>query len=290
MTTKTKSCHCPSEIIPTNYIYCFSYSGGGYMEIPIGLGAISKLKSSGKVFADEERGIFQCNSCGAHFRHGDCWLHTPTGHYVFFGHTCSDKYGLLADRDEWEMEVKGIKARKAAQIQEVMTKELQESVLNANPGLLEAFDSQAGFVQNIRANFERTGFITSRQIDAILAVHEKSKTENKISAKAGKCAVTGTIVSCKPHDNGFGGCVKMTVKVEDNEGCYFVWGTLPTKLKDEINLLYSKIHKVNPDFCFFKGFQVSFTATFTASPKDESFAFFKRPSKPSLVSTEKVEV
>lgn len=297
MTTKTKSCHCPSEIIPTNYIYCFSYSGGGFMEPPIGLRAISKLRAEGKKFADPERGTFQCNSCGAHFRHGDCWLHVPTGEYVFFGQICSDKYGFLAERDEWQMEVKNTKARKAKLILEEIIREKQEKVLADNPALIEAFDNQAAFIQRIKEGFEHNGFITEKQIAAILQTHERSKTEIKIAALSGKREITGTILSCKPYENGFGGCTKMTVKVGDDSGFYIAWGTLPAKLESAMDDVYAKEQNIandrwspSPDLPFYKGFIVSFTATFTVSDKDESFCFFKRPSKVSLISTKKVEV
>ena len=290
MATKTKSCHCPSEIIPANYIYCFSYSGGGFMEPPIGLRAISRLREEGKKFADEERGTFQCNSCGAHFRHGDCWLHAPTGEYVFFGQICSDKYGFLAERDEWEIEVKATKARKATLIQEQVVRERQERVLTDNPTLLAAFDNQTHFIQKIKCQFEHNGYISEKQIAAVIETHERSKTQNKIAAILGKQKVTGTIVKCAMYNSGYGSCMKATIKIGDDSGFYLVWGTLAQCIQDQIEVSYSKIHCVNPDLDYFKGFVVSFTATFKASPKNESFAFFKRPSKASLVSTKKVEV
>lgn len=96
--------------------------------------------------------------------------------------------------------------------------------------------------------------------------------------------VTGEVVSVKAHESHYGWHYsgnyrvpnvewKMTVKVSTPEGVYLVWGSVP-----------SAISEVK------KGDVVSFDAKLVAGNRDESFGFFKRPTKSVVVKSTEEKV
>ena len=86
--------------------------------------------------------------------------------------------------------------------------------------------------------------------------------------------VAGEIVSITMKETSFGDVAKMTVKVTTEAGVWFVWGTLPTFTGDDGGYAYAR-----------KGDEVEFVAKLEQGrgddgrERDESFAFFKRPTK-----------
>lgn len=80
----------------------------------------------------------------------------------------------------------------------------------------------------------------------------------------GRIEITGKVLTVKVVDNMYGRTVKMLVG--DDRG-FKVWGTRPDSLWQAD-----------------KGARVSFTAAVTKSDKDESFGFYKRPTKAKLLT------
>ena len=62
----------------------------------------------------------------------------------------------------------------------------------------------------------------------------------------------------------------MTLKVETDAGTWLAWGTCPSGL-------------LGGDFGI-RGCRVRFDAKLTRSDRDEHFAFFKRPTKPAILT------
>jgi hypothetical protein len=108
--------------------------------------------------------------------------------------------------------------------------------------------------------------LTERQIECLKDCVDraaKEAAEPKTDVPEGRLQITGTVLSVKWQDNGYGGCEKMLVK--DGRG-FKVWGSVPSSL--EVN----------------RGDVVTFTATVERSDNDSNFGFFKRPTKADKVS------
>ena len=84
-----------------------------------------------------------------------------------------------------------------------------------------------------------------------------------------RVTVTGTVSKVAVHENDYGYRKVMTVVLDNGAR---VWGTVP-----------AAIYEVGA------GDTVTFTATFSRSDRDETFGFFKRPSKASMVRCEAAE-
>lgn len=130
------------------------------------------------------------------------------------------------------------------------------------------------FYDSLLSQFSSNGALSERQIDAVYRAIERDKEyAAKKAAEAaahppapvveGKIVVTGEIISIKLHQNAYG--VREVMTVRDDRG-FKVWGTQPTSLYDaEV------------------GSRVTFTATVKKSDNDETFRFFRRPTKAAIL-------
>lgn len=131
--------------------------------------------------------------------------------------------------------------------------------------------------------------LTDNQISALrrsveqAAEREAHKGENPVVE--GRIEIHGTIISTKEDDGMYGTTYKMLV--EDERG-FRVFGSIPQSFWDEVAFLgsYRKSAWGETDGVMtkLKGMEVRFTATVEKSDKDESFGFFKRPTKASVVA------
>lgn len=105
------------------------------------------------------------------------------------------------------------------------------------------------------------GPLTERQVEAVRRIAaERAADPEPAPVVEGRGVVTGRILSRKWVDSPYGsGALKVTVL--DDRG-FKVYGTLPAAIDDAQ-----------------KGDRVTFTAAVTVSGDDETFGFFKRPSK-----------
>lgn len=132
------------------------------------------------------------------------------------------------------------------------------------------------------------GFVTDKQraaADRILVKLAEPKKE-KTPVPTGKVAITGTIVSIKEVPNPYAyNSSTLKMVVEDDRG-FRVYGTLPSRLqypcpRGEGGWIVEEDKEGNetwfrsPD----KGDRCSFNANVEASNNDESFGFYKRPTK-----------
>lgn len=96
---------------------------------------------------------------------------------------------------------------------------------------------------------------------------EREAAEVKVAVPEGRQEFTGRVLSVKEKDNGFDIRLVMTVRVETETGVFRLWGTVPSSLRDDEDLV---------------GKTVIFTATTSRSDRDDSFGFFKRPAKAKI--------
>lgn len=272
-------CHRPSEIVPADYNYLFSYSMP-FQGLPMGIfwdkaqDAFFGAKSFGEPF---RLSLCNCHVCGSAFTHGDLWKHIPSGQVIAIGHQCAEKYSLCADRADWRR-VKASEIEKAEKERlRQESKERREKVLTENPGLVNAFELDNQITRDIKERFERHGYLSDKQIALVLRLHEQAQQreadkESYCAAPTGKTTVTGEIISTKYHDTDFGCTPKMTVKVQNGDKFFLVWSTIPAAIADSTPMLRD-----------LRGSHIQFTATLSTG-RDHHFAFAKRPSKASLVS------
>jgi hypothetical protein len=232
----------------------------------------------------------KCTVCGASFVYGDVWKHEPTGEHIHVGHECAEKYQMLADRSEWELQLGRL--REAAAVALVRSRNTEERVafLAANPGLEVAFVvgqlAEEERVAGTRAasrglaillDLERRFFnfrgLSEKQVELALKLGREilcpappAEKEKNVAAPTGRVAFRGTILKVEERETAFGTATKATMKITTPEGVWIAWGTLPAAISEAE-----------------KGDVVELTGTLEAG-REPHFAFFKRPSKASIVA------
>lgn len=306
--TNRNDVHRPGLINPEDYKYLFSYSYSG----PDGIGYNTGLLRAVRTGETQLEPIFEardghlvtvghrkvtspwgklpfftkttgsqsgCDVCGAHYLHGDAWLHQPTGEVVLIGHMCADKMGTVPARGEWTANLKFIaQLRKTAKYQLEAAKRKAESAskverfLANNPGLEEALRFDHYISRDLFANLTKWGSLSEKQVELahkIVTQEEEKKNTKLANVPTGRVSVEGTVLSTKAVDTDFGTTFKMLVEVKSEEGTYKVFGTIPSLLLDSVQ-------------GSLKGCRVAFTAAF--QPKEPGFGFFSRPTSPKLVA------
>jgi len=287
--------HRPGAIIPANYEYVFSYNGasssGGWPVPSYGINCeidqrtvvknddgtetvtngkhaddghccVTGLLHVAKVkFGGGSQSTCKCGVCGVHFVYGDVWKHLPTSEYIHIGHTCSDKYSLLADRSAYELQLDRLRAAAAVQCKKAKNEELRTKFLANYPGLERALQTNHPIVRDIASKFTEYRSLSERQVNLVFKLHGEVEAacvdhsdcrEDLAIGKA--CFATrpvaqvevnvpapvsvdrqtfeGVIVSTKVQDSNFGSSYKMTVKVTTPTGVWLAWGTVPQALLD----------------------------------------------------------
>ncbi len=85
-----------------------------------------------------------------------------------------------------------------------------------------------------------------------------------VTVPTGRVAVAGEILSARYRDTMYGVTIKVTLKADAG---YKLWGTLPSALEPD------------GDLDLVIGRHIAFTATLEPSERDQTFGFYKRPSK-----------
>lgn len=136
-------------------------------------------------------------------------------------------------------------------------------------GQIEFLNSLKGdFAISLRSDLEHNGKLTDKQIatlDQIAA--EKANEPEATPVLEGRMTVTGTIKSFKSTEGyGYYSAPVWKMVVLDDRG-FKVYGSVPASLADAE-----------------KGDRITFTATLTPSPDDETFGWFKRPTKATIIT------
>lgn len=292
---KRTDIHRKGAIVPGEYTYVLSYSGAGANGEPsFGINCAldrAKRDNQGYVIASGEHdpdghccvvGLREvarvpfsafgcggsCTACGAWFRHGDVWKHTPSGEYIHLGHECASKYGDMKELSRAELE-RGRTARAlATAVERHQRMAEREEVLAAHPNLENALQVDHRIVRDIRERFytQRPRLSEAQRELVFKLAHEAYAPagfpEAHVAAPEGRTVVRGLVVSAKWHDSDWGSTKKITVKVETPEGSWLCWCTAPAQISEGCQ----------------RGATVEFTATLSRG-RDPHFAFGKRPSK-----------
>lgn len=142
-------------------------------------------------------------------------------------------------------------------------------------GLGVALKGEHRILADLAEKVDLYGSLSDKQV--ALAFKIAGELENrvevaKVTPAAGRTEIAGLVISEKESFGPYGSSIRITVKVEENGGEWLANGTAPASLLDATA------------GSTLKGREVRFSAT--VEPRDEGFAFFKRPTKAELIDDE----
>lgn len=307
MTTTTRTdVHRPAILDPADYKAVGSFDlhdTEGYEYIEPEHADREHAETRHGNWNDEHYG--RCQHCGHHLRHGEVFLHIPSGELLAVGMTCATKLDL-PDRDAVTDRLIGrrrVLARlrgrfvngdpRARQACEAATAAAVTALENSDLSLSE-MKTVNTFLADIGRRFEREAYLSPKQIEAAwwsaerdrqyairLDLQEQQReAENAdrdpVPVSESRIQVTGEVVKTDwTEDTGYGSRKVMTVK--DDRG-FLVWGSVP-----------DSIYNVEREQ------RVTFMARVEASKGQEAtdwqverkadpyFGFFKRPTKAEII-------
>lgn len=270
--------HRPSALITEDYEFAYAYDAhpedgdrGACVHI------VNALVNDGWRFGQVHGGD-TCDHCGARLRYVAVLKHLPTRTLIKVGEQCLDNRFELATPEFHRLrkaaalkrERTSLKAKRAAWLAEDADRQTALDFCEA-----KVSEGDYGF-EGMRFNFvhkvNRYGDTSDKFVAAIL--RDKTRTEEREARLAAERAdaspvvtgkgvrITGEIISMKLHENSYGTREVMTVK--DERG-FKVWGTQPRSLYE------AQV-----------GDKVTFLATVEVSDRDESFGFFRRPTRAQI--------
>jgi hypothetical protein len=194
-------------------------------------------------------GIFACDVCGAHYKHGELWRHEATREVISVGHICAETYGLISEDGDYARRraAEVLRARREAEAAEAA--EERAAVLAANPGLAEALETGHYITEDIKARFERTGRLSGKQIALVFKLAREAAAKAAeadlptVPAPEGRIEITGTVLGTKVKDTGFGPTLKMLVRIDTPEGAWKTWGTVPRALETAVTEAEHTAHR-----------------------------------------------
>lgn len=150
--------------------------------------------------------------------------------------------------------------------------------------ILENYEGNNSFLVDVKSRFDRYGNLSEKQAAAVVRAYEKESAPKQEEEQGspvveGKITVTGEVKKAYHKETDFGS--RFVMIVQDDRG-FKVWGTVPSTLCD--------IHDLDVDRvlsrCVEEGDRIKFSANVTKSDRDESFGFFKRPTKATVIEGE----
>jgi hypothetical protein len=152
------------------------------------------------------------------------------------------------------------------------------------------YDRETQFRADLATKLWKFGSLTLAQVAAVERGLERDAEAAAKHARAtaagalgGKMDVEGTVVSTKWVESQYGSTKKMLVELDDGRR---LWGTVAASLEtqelgDDGEYLGTALLS--------KGDRVAFTATVEASQDDQTFGFFKRPTKARVLARAETE-
>ena len=299
MNTMTRSdLHRPSVLIAEDYSCVLDFAAS----VPEMLQPAINVDEAIRMYSTEGRGvqihggIFSCDICGAHYKYGSLFQHEPTGQLISVGHECANKLDLLRDAGDARSDAKrlGLRARERA-----MRFGGLLSWARANRNVLAALAVDHAITRDMRSRLLSTGArfgLSEKQVALLLKLKADSELPAEkhvpIPVHGQRILIQGTVVSSRYQESDYGGCTKITVKVETPEGSWLCFGTAPAALLSALSRDYDtrlQAYWANPELgapeysLSLKGRQVSFLAKLEAGGRDSHFGFFSRPTKPQMI-------
>lgn len=216
-----------------------------------------------------------CDHCGAHFHYGAMYKNIEDGEVAIVGNICaSNKLNMTAHEyadAKLRTLVKRARSKAKADLAE----------FNLAPNRRIDLRADHYIVNDIRSKFRKYHSLSVKQwalvkkiaregAERAARIEEDKKTAMPIPTELldGRHTFKGEILCTKEQESMYGITLKMLVKDERN---FKVWGTAPNALWDD--------HSGSV-----KGMIVEFDATLEVSNDDETFGFYKRPTKINVIS------
>lgn len=245
-----------------------------------------------------------CVHCGqTRIRYWTFYLHKPTGEVVAVGSSCAAKLSLDS-RDDIERRAAVERQRLTAKLDEWRAADEKNELAIAD--LLAAEDAAGGsggagndFTDSLLRYARKNGYLTEAQRDAVLkGIETRKRREEERAERAeeagdpepspvieGRIDIEGRIVAMKNVDSVYGSTTKMLVL--DDRG-FKVWGTFPDGLTNP--LFERAVDEGATDIASWiraGGIgRIRFRAAVERSRDDETFGFFKRPTKAEAITNE----
>jgi hypothetical protein len=194
------------------------------------------LRSVAKARFAEHGGTGKCTVCGANFVYGEVWRHKASGEHVNVGHICGRKYGLLADRGDFDVRYDSLVRRTAAQRIAEQNAADFAAFCSERPGLADALAAEHPILKDMAYKLRTYKSLSDKQVAFALKLADEVRNpkpaERHVRAPTGKTVIRGRVVSVKNRDSIYGTVAKMTVKVETPDGTWLAWGTCPSAILD----------------------------------------------------------
>lgn len=299
MTRKRTDVHRPAALVTEDYEFvgCGYYGSAdepGYSPLTH---EAKYLLDEGWTFGDSPGGG-NCDHCGARIKYWAILKHIPSHTLIRVGETCLDnrferttaEFHALRKQAQLDREQHRIKARREEWLAESADNRAAAEFLTDRVIGHDDY-GYGGFYHSLYSKLNRYGELSEKQVAAALKAAEREakyaaeRAEREAAEPEGKpviegrIEITGTILAVKFVDNDFGGTLKMLVR--DDRG-FKVWGTRPNSLRTDWEWREGEGHVITQAVAG-KGDRITFTATVEKSDDDETFGFFKRPTKATLI-------
>jgi hypothetical protein len=200
----------------------------------------------------------RCDVCGACYKEGQAFLHTPTKTLVLMGHDCADKYELMHDASATEIAHERHARALAIHIERARKEGARADFLAQHAGLAEAFELRAeprpgggnedwkrGVLFDMHHKFVLLTSLSDKQVAFALKLANEirnpapKRTEETwldVPKFAARAEVSGLVLATKITEGfgprGEGGQMKMLVAAEAEGGRFKVWSTVPVSATD----------------------------------------------------------
>lgn len=250
------------------------------------------------VEALQKRGItrgshaFGCGHCGqANLRYVALLVRADVNEWIIVGQDClSNRFTDMTAEKFKAIQKRAAESRAAQKLRiafealcetsQVLTYATYARNISFSKDQDDVYGWEIDTIADIARKARQYGSVSDKQLafierlwdkaDAKWAAHLVAKAEKAANpagpAPLGRQVVEGEIVSLKTVEGDYGTTFKMLVKLDNGAK---VWGTEPSSISPE------------------RGDRVQFTATFEPSAADESFGYFKRPTKAAVLPFQK---
>lgn len=285
--------HRPSQINPSDYDFvCYEYLGNDagdwhYLAQQRRWREEHVARTGGSMSRHAHGG--SCHVCGAHAIYTALFHHRPSNVYIRTGLDCADNMEH-GDADAFRRTAHAAieAARGVRKAKEIIFGKFADEQANWIWGIYNApinnFASdergtipyEIVTVRDIVGKLVRYGSISDNAARYLGTLRTKYESRATVAAEraaaqaaalpvpTGKVTVRGKVLTIKSQDSVYGPVTKMLVQHADG---WKVWGSKPGALEVE------------------RGAVVEFSATIEASPEDNKFGFFKRPTKAKIIQT-----
>lgn len=280
MNQERTDAHRPSVIEPADYYFVGIWYdpneaievGGAFMLRYEREAIKAHMEKTGGKWSNHTHGG-TCHICGAHAIYLAVFYHVPSNTYIKVGEDCTIKM------DIGEPERFASARRSVKNAREAIAGKRKAELLLSDLGMTEAWtlyntkglpdlyeentivDMVNGLIKHGRLSEKQEAFMKKllHTIANREAIAEQRKAEKEAAAPCptGRLTVTGTVLSTKRVDGGYGSVLKMLVKTTEG---YTLWGTVPSGITAE------------------RGTVVTFKATIEPAANDPKHGFFSRPS------------